>query len=156
MAIFKTHIALKVLDLAQSVDFYKTLFSAQPVKYKAGYAKFDVANPELNLTLNKSDRVLVDGTLSHLGIQVDSIETVRDVAARLKTAGLPLAEEFNTDCCYALQDKVWVTDPDGNRWEVFAVHVADTAPELEISPAANQPDISTNRHSCVPACCTRT
>ena len=154
MAIFKTHIALKVSDLVRSVEFYKTLFSTQPVKYKAGYAKFDIANPRLNLTLNESGRVLADGTLSHLGIQVDSTETVRDVAARLKTAGLTLAEEFDTDCCYALQDKVWVVDPDGNRWEVFVIHVTDTAPDLEINPAASQPNISADGVCCVPACCT--
>ena len=118
------------------------------------YAKFNVANPGLNLTLNESDRVLAAGTLSHLGIQVDSTETVWDVAARLKTAGLTLAEEFDTDCCYALQDKVWVTDPDGNRWEIFVVHVTDTAPELEISLAESQPDISAARLCCAPACCT--
>ncbi|MDX6558134.1 MAG: hypothetical protein QOF72_1183, partial [Blastocatellia bacterium] len=30
-------------------------------------------------------------------------------------------DEMQTTCCYAVQDKTWVSDPDGNEWEAFVV-----------------------------------
>ncbi|MBE7381790.1 MAG: VOC family protein [Leptolyngbya sp. SIO1E4] len=129
MTAFKTHVALRVTDLDRSIAFYRAMLGAEPVKHKADYAKFDLENPGLNLTLNVSPDVSSLGTLSHLGIQVDSSEAVQAAIARFKAAGLATFEEHDTDCCYALQDKVWVTDPNGNRWEIFVVKVADTAPE---------------------------
>ena len=89
------------------------------LSHKADYAKFDIDNPGLNLTLNVESDIVCLGTLSHLGIQVDSSQAVEGAIARFKAAKLATFEEHNTDCCYALQDKVWVTDPDGNRWEIF-------------------------------------
>lgn len=129
MAILKTHVALKVGNLEDSVVFYQTMFGVEPIKYKADYAKFDLANPPLNLTLNFAENVSQGGTLSHLGVQVDSTEEVKAAIARFKEAKLTMFEEHDTDCCYAIQDKVWVTDPDGNRWEIFVVKVGDTAPD---------------------------
>ncbi|MEO1391513.1 MAG: ArsI/CadI family heavy metal resistance metalloenzyme [Cyanobacteria bacterium J06634_5] len=146
MSLIKTHVALKVADVNRSVAFYQTLFERQPVKHKIGYAKFDVEAPGLNLTLNASETAPVQGVLSHLGIQVETADAVRAANERFKAAGLNTIEEFNTDCCYALQDKIWVIDPDGNRWEIFVVHTDDTAPELEI---ATKPSESTP----VKACC---
>ncbi|MEM9089601.1 MAG: ArsI/CadI family heavy metal resistance metalloenzyme [Cyanobacteria bacterium P01_F01_bin.53] len=157
MNTFKTHIALKVSELERSVAFYQSLFNTQPVKHKAGYAKFDIENPALNLTLNESDGQLQRGSLSHLGIQVSSTQAVLDTVTRLKAAGLNPTEEFNTDCCYALQDKAWVRDPDDHRWEIFVVHVDDTAPELNIDPVAKVPQLekaAADRSCCVPTCCT--
>ncbi|MEO1403848.1 MAG: ArsI/CadI family heavy metal resistance metalloenzyme [Cyanobacteria bacterium J06635_1] len=159
MAIFKAHVALRVTDLNRSIAFYQAMFGVRPVKHKVGYAKFDLDNPGLNLTLTVSDTAPVLGALSHLGIQVDSPEVLKAEIARLKTAGLTPAEELNTTCCYALQDKAWVTDPDGNRWEIFVVHIADTAPELNIG--THQLDVSiseqsapaTSRTCCAPTCC---
>ncbi|MDB9526828.1 ArsI/CadI family heavy metal resistance metalloenzyme [Oscillatoria sp. CS-180] len=133
MATFKTHVALRVTDLDRSIAFYRAMFDAQPVKHKTDYAKFDLENPGLNLTLNVSNDINHHGSLSHLGVQVDSSQAVRDAIARFETAGLATFEEQNTDCCYALQDKVWVTDPDGNRWEIFVVKLADTTPEDNLS-----------------------
>lgn len=132
MSVLKTHIALIATNLEKSVKFYQALFGIAPVKYKSDYAKFDIANPPLNLTLNLSEQLHEGGTLSHLGIQVETSQAVAAAIERFKTSGLSLFEEHQTDCCYALQDKVWVTDPDGNRWEVFVVKVADTAPEKNL------------------------
>lgn len=130
----KTHLALNVADFDRSLAFYRAFFGAEPVKHKAGYAKFDIADPALNFTLNQAPveeaNGLTPGALNHLGVQVAGTSEVRAAAARLKEAGMATFEETDTDCCYALQDKVWVQDPDGNRWEVFVVKVADTAPEL--------------------------
>ncbi|MBD1996651.1 VOC family protein [Leptolyngbya sp. FACHB-541] len=129
MATLKTHIALNVTDLDKSVAFYQVMFGIAPVKYKADYAKFELEQPALNLTMNLTGRVEPHGALSHLGIQVSSTEDIKAAIDRFTTAGLATFEEEDTDCCYALQDKVWVTDPDGNRWEVFVVRVSDTASE---------------------------
>lgn len=137
MSTFKTHVALRVTDLPGAIAFYRAMFDAEPVKHKADYAKFDLDNPGLNLTLNVSDQLEQHGSLSHLGIQVDSREAVMAAIARFQKAGLATFEEHNTDCCYALQDKVWVTDPDGNRWEIFVVKVADTAPEQNVTPTTH-------------------
>ncbi|MBD2610398.1 MAG: ArsI/CadI family heavy metal resistance metalloenzyme [Nostoc sp. ZfuVER08] len=133
MAILKTHVALNVSNIEKSVAFYQAMFGVEPIKYKLDYAKFDIANPALNLTLNLTDNVQSGGALSHLGIQVESTQEVQAAIERFKDAGLALFTEDNTDCCYALQDKVWVTDPDGNRWEVFVVKVGDTAPEKNVA-----------------------
>ena len=134
----KTHIALNVADLNRSIAFYQTLFDARPVKHKADYAKFDLDNPGLNLTLNVGNNNADHGSLSHLGIQVDSSEAVQAAIARFQAAGLATFEETDTDCCYALQDKVWVTDPDQNRWEIFVLKIADTSPDIDFS-ADNAP-----------------
>ncbi len=133
MATLKTHVALNVTNIEKSVAFYRAMFGVEPVKYKVDYAKFDIANPGLNLTLNLTNNVQSGGALSHLGIQVESTQEVQAAIQRFTDAGLALFTEDNTDCCYALQDKVWVTDPDGNRWEVFVVKVADTAPEKNVA-----------------------
>ena len=119
----KVHVALNTPRFDESVRFYRTFLGLEPVKLKPGYAKFDVAEPGLNLTLNASNRIdsPVAGALNHLGIQVASTEAVKDAAQRLKAEGLATFEEENTDCCYALQDKVWVHDPAGAPWEVYTV-----------------------------------
>lgn len=120
----KTHLSINVRSIEESVEFYTKMFSAEPVKTKPGYAKFDIANPPLNFTMNES-AFAKGGALSHLGLQVGSSDDVTAIGRRWKENGLETLEEMKTDCCYALQDKIWVSDPDGNRWEVFAV-LADT------------------------------
>ena len=87
---------------------------------RRGYAKFDVQNPPLNLALNESS-TKIGGALSHLGIQVASTADVLATKSRWEEIGLLTSDEMQTTCCYALQDKTWVRDPDGNEWEVFVV-----------------------------------
>ncbi|REJ77399.1 MAG: glyoxalase/bleomycin resistance/dioxygenase family protein [Acidobacteria bacterium] len=123
----KTHISLKVSDIKASTEFYTKMLGATPAKTREDYAKFDVNDPPLNLSLNLSDPE-ANGQLSHLGLQVESSEQVFSIAKRWESEGLLTLEEKETDCCYALQDKVWVTDPDGVHWEVFTV-LADTEGE---------------------------
>ena len=131
----KVHVALNTPQFEQSVAFYRAFLGLEPVKLKPGYAKFDAADPPLNLTLNEGDAPS-RGALSHLGIQVSSTEAVRAATERFRAAGLAFDEEHGTDCCYALQDKVWVKDPNGNRWEVFVVKVPDTQPALTAKKSA--------------------
>src|SRR5918994_6014331 len=116
----KAHLALNVRSVEASIGFYRRMFGIEPCKAREGYAKFDVENPPLNLTLNQNpfgER----GALSHLGVQVASTEDVLALRDRWREAGLSTFDEMQTNCCYAVQDKTWVTDPDGNNWEAFVV-----------------------------------
>ena len=122
----KTHIALNVTDLQKSLSFYERMLGIAPLKVRPGYAKFDVQDPPLNLSLNAGHFVNRRGTLSHLGLQVATTAEVLKTRDRWEAAGLQPRDEMGTSCCYALQDKAWVTDPDGNEWEVFTV-LADIA-----------------------------
>jgi len=116
----KTHISLNVTDVSESVEFYKKMFGVKPLKLKSDYAKFDIANPPLNLTMNQINFER-GGSLSHLGLQVETTDEVLETGKRWQQNGLITLDEMQTDCCYALQNKTWVADPDGNRWEVFVV-----------------------------------
>ncbi len=116
----KAHLALNVKNVEQSVQFYRKMLGIEPLKLRPGYAKFDVQNPPLNLTLNEGS-FRERGALSHLGIQVASTDDVMAVKQRWIDAGLQTRDEMQTNCCYALQDKTWIHDPDGNEWEVFVV-----------------------------------
>lgn len=116
----KAHLAINVTDTEASIEFYKKMFGIEPSKVRTGYAKFDVANPPLNFTLNQVP-FTGRGALSHLGIQVATTEDVNAMKSRWASNGLVPREEMQTTCCYALQDKAWVNDPDGNEWEVFVV-----------------------------------
>jgi catechol 2,3-dioxygenase-like lactoylglutathione lyase family enzyme len=123
----KAHIAINVRNVERSVEFYKKMFGIEPSKHRPKYAKFDVESPPLNLTLN--ERPFTDsGALFHMGIQVASTEDVLAMRDRWGGAGLQTRDEMQIVCGYALQDKSWVSDPDGNQWEVFVVH-KDNLPE---------------------------
>ncbi len=116
----KAHLALNVHNVLISTEFYHKMLGIEPSKVRSGYAKFDVQNPPLNLTLNEvsfGER----GALSHLGIQLGSTEDVTAMRRKWAEAGLATRDEMQTNCCYALQDKTWVHDPDGNQWEAFVV-----------------------------------
>jgi catechol 2,3-dioxygenase-like lactoylglutathione lyase family enzyme len=116
----KAHLAINVSDVEKSIDFYRNMLGLEPSKVRTGYAKFDVQNPPLNLTLNQV-AFSGKGALSHLGIQVATSEDVVAMKTAWEAKGLIPREEMQTTCCYALQDKAWVNDPDGNEWEVFVV-----------------------------------
>ncbi|NBB92805.1 MAG: glyoxalase/bleomycin resistance/dioxygenase family protein [Gammaproteobacteria bacterium] len=119
----KTHISLDVRNLDAAVAFYRDFLQSEPVKLRPGYANFDLDYPPLKLALNEATR----SGVSHLGVQVDERDRVFAEIERLKAAGLETFTETDTDCCHAVQDKVWVADPDGHRWEVFVVK-GDVAP----------------------------
>ena len=116
----KPHVALNVTNVKNSTEFYRKMFALEPSKERDGYAKSDVQNPPLNLTLNEAGKVS-RGALSHLGIQVPSTADVLAMRQNWIDEGLQTLDEMKTNCCYAIQDKTWVEDPDGNQWEVFVV-----------------------------------
>jgi catechol 2,3-dioxygenase-like lactoylglutathione lyase family enzyme len=123
----KAHLALNVHDVQRSLEFYRKMLDIEPLKVRTGYAKFDLQNPPLNLTLNEV-AFTGRGALSHLGIQVASTNDVLAMRDRWAESGLITRDEMQTNCCYATQDKTWVQDPDGNEWEVFVV-LQDNLPE---------------------------
>ena len=116
----RVQLALRVPDLEESIMFYSKMFDAEPAKRRPGYANFAIAEPPLKL-------VLIEGSageetrMDHLGVEVASTEDVAQATDRLKHAGLATVEENDTSCCYALQDKVWVTGPGKEPWEVYVV-----------------------------------
>lgn len=118
--VLKAHLALNVRNVKESLDFYRKMLGIEPSKVRTGYAKFNVENPPLNLTLNEG-AFKERGALSHLGLQVASTEDVLMMRERWQKAGLLTRDEMQTNCCYAIQDKTWVHDPDGNEWEAFVV-----------------------------------
>jgi catechol 2,3-dioxygenase-like lactoylglutathione lyase family enzyme len=115
----RVQLALNVDDLDEAITFYTKLFNTAPAKVKDGYANFAVAEPPLKLVLLQNPGT--GGTINHLGVEVDSSQTVHAEIARLTGEGLFTDEEIGTTCCFATQDKVWVTGPGGEKWEVYTV-----------------------------------
>jgi catechol 2,3-dioxygenase-like lactoylglutathione lyase family enzyme len=116
----KTHLNLRTSDLERSVSFYSTLLNAPPAKRFSDYALFITEQPALELALDRDANVGID-TSAHFGVVVDSTDAVDAAIARLQQAGLPADVEREETCCYAKQTKVWSSDPDGRRWEVYTV-----------------------------------
>ncbi|GAA4539241.1 ArsI/CadI family heavy metal resistance metalloenzyme [Mycobacterium paraffinicum] len=119
----RVQLALNVDDLGEAIAFYSKLFDAEPAKVKPGYANFAIAEPPLKLVLLENPGH--GGSLNHLGVEVATSDTVHAEIARLTERGLVTQEELDTTCCFANQDKVWVTGPGGERWEVYTV-IADS------------------------------
>lgn len=117
----RMHVSLYVADINETVQFYETFFAQSAEKVKPGYAKFHLSEPSLIISFVENAKEVAP-LFGHLGFQV---ETEADLEQRLnaaKAAGLVMLEEKGTNCCYATQDKFWVADPDGYRWEVYHFH----------------------------------
>ncbi len=114
----KMHVGINVTDLDKSIEFYTNVFNKEPVKVKPDYAKFLLSDPGLNFTLNLKDEVS-GNQVGHFGFQVENQQEVLQHKERLEKLGFFAREEMDVTCCYATQDKFWVTDPDGNEWEFF-------------------------------------
>lgn len=133
----RVQIALNVSDIDAAVDFYSKLFGTEPAKRRPGYANFAIAQPPLKLVLIENAETA--GTLNHLGVEVETTDEVVTASDRLQQLGLETRPEEQVTCCYALQDKVWVHDPDGAPWEIYKVladsQVRDIKP-VEVSTKA--------------------
>jgi len=130
----RVQLALNVTDIDAAVDFYSRLFGTEPAKRRPGYANFAIAEPPLKLVLIEGARGRgpgVTGALNHLGVEVETPEEVQAATRRLSVEGLSPIVEESTTCCYALQDKAWVDDPDGAPWEIYTV-LADAAQETDL------------------------
>ena len=115
----RVQLALNVSDLDAAVEFYSKLFASEPAKVRPGYANFVVAEPPLNLVLIEGSGQ--PGSLNHLGVEVEDRSAVSSAQSRLAQQDLATASEEGVACCYAVQDKVWVDDPDGAPWEIYTV-----------------------------------
>jgi len=131
----RVQLALNVSDLDEAVTFYAKLFGAVPAKREPGYANFAIVDPPLKLVLMETEDARghgVIGALNHLGVEVGTPEEVADASSRLSADGLETEVQDQTTCCFAVQDKVWVSDPDGAPWEVYTV-LADATSESGIA-----------------------
>jgi catechol 2,3-dioxygenase-like lactoylglutathione lyase family enzyme len=128
IAMSRVQLALNVDNVETAVAFYSKLFGTEPAKRRPGYANFAITEPPLKLVLLENPGS--GGSLNHLGVEVEESAAVEAHQARLAADGLVVSEEKGTTCCYAVQDKFWVTAPDGEKWEHYAV-LADSQPELE-------------------------
>ena len=128
----RVQLGLNVTDIDAAVAFYTRLFGTEPAKRRPGYANFAIADPPLKLVLFEGD---TGGTLNHLGVEVADTDAVSAAAQRLAGEGMETAEEHGT-CCYAVQDKVWVRDPDGAPWEWYTV--LEDAEVMACAPTGDQ------------------
>ena len=154
MNVLKPHVSLNVSAIDRSVEFYEKAFGVRVTKLRPGYAKFDLQSPALNLSMVEGPRT--GENASHFGIQVASTEDVLEAKQRFEEAGLRTRTEEDTACCYAVQDKVWIEDPDGNSWEVFVVK-AD-APVMQATSSTCCAPVSLSKKpkgaaSVAPGCC---
>ena len=142
----RVQLALRVADLEASIDFYSTLFDTSPAKRRPGYANFAIAEPPLKL-------VLLEGQpgeatrMDHLGVEVENTDLVDAAHQRLADAGLATRPEDQTTCCYAVQDKVWVTGPGAEPWEVYTV-TGDARPDLEGKTSLDLSDVAGDGTCC--------
>ena len=150
MKVLKAHVSLNVSDIDRSVAFYERAFGVAVTKRRPGYAKFDLDSPSLDLTMQEAARTGVNA--SHFGVQVASSDDVAEARRRFEAAGLTTSSEKDTACCYAVQDKVWIEDPDGNAWEVFVVK--GDAPVMKASTSTCcEPAAKSDSSSRAEACC---
>lgn len=116
----RPHLSLDVRNVPTSVEFYRKVFGVAPQKQTADYAKFDLTEPALNFSLVSSTEKV--SRVNHLGIEVESVDAIAGWKQRLQEQGILEKVEEGIACCFARQDKLWFSDPDGNAWEVFTVH----------------------------------
>ena len=142
----RVQLALRVADLDASIEFYSRLFDATPAKRRPGYANFAIAEPPLKLVLLEGQPG-EDTRMDHLGVEVESTDLVASATNRLADAGLTTRIEDNTTCCYAVQDKVWVTGPGSEPWEVYTVK-DDARPDLEGKTGSDLSEVSGDGTCC--------
>jgi len=144
----KTHISLPTRDLSASVAFYRTLLDSPPAKHYDDYALFVAERPGLELALAPSSHARPDPS-AHFGIAVEDADAVNKAVARLQSAGLPVDVETEKICCYARQSKVWSTDPDGRRWEVYyVIEETEQAMDTDSPCCANDTGANSPRNCC--------
>jgi catechol 2,3-dioxygenase-like lactoylglutathione lyase family enzyme len=149
----KVHVHMQVSDFEKSKEFYARFFGALPVKSKPGYAKFLPELGPLNLALSQGAAGNPAGPVNHMGVQVDSPQAVGAELARVKAAGLPVIEEKGVDCCHANQDKFWVVDPDGVRWEVYCLNHDLEEAEVAAPVADARAEAKAGAACCATDCC---
>ena len=141
------HVGINVTNLEKSIEFYEKVFGVSPVKVKTDYAKFLLETPGLNFTLNARDEVK-GNQVNHFGFQVDTAEEIILHKERLEKEGFFARDEMDTTCCYAVQDKFWVTDPDGNEWEFFYTKAQSDVHKIEEAPCCKTSNVVEQNSCC--------
>ncbi len=153
----RVHVAVAVSNLDRSVAFYERMFSVAPVKKRVGYAKFELSEPRLNFTLNETPQARAPGGPAHYGIELPAPADVAAFALRVRGAGIEARPEDNVTCCYAVMDKIWMRDPDGHAWEVFAITESDVDSARPVQTEAKVEETNeaaADEPCCEPTCCT--
>jgi len=114
------HLSLNVAELERSVAFYRILFGCEPAKYRPDYAKFELDDPPLVLSLEPTPGG-TGGVLNHLGFRMPDSAALVAVQMRLEQAGIRTQRQEGVECCYARQTKFWVMDPDQTLWEIYTL-----------------------------------
>ena len=154
----RLQLALNVGDIDEAVEFYSKLFDVEPAKRRPGYANFAIADPPLKLVLIEHGEARgngIAGALNHLGVEVETPEEVQAATVRLQGQGLEPEVQESTTCCYAVQDKAWLDDPDGAPWEVYTV-LADAPEETGLgcsTEACNPEPLTVNASGSGRSCC---
>jgi len=149
----RVQLALNVSNLEEAVAFYTKLFQTEPAKLRPGYANFAVEEPPLKLVLIEGTGT--PGTINHLGVEVATTQDVADAQQRLTGDGLTTATEDQVECCFALQDKVWVDGPDAEPWEIYTVLADVEMPAGQLRTVASGGDAmccSSSPESSAPCC----
>lgn len=151
----RVQLALNVSDIDAAVAFYSKLFATAPAKRAPGYANFAIDEPPLKLVLIESPHARasgVSGALNHLGVEVGTPGAVREAIGRLTDEGLVTEVQESVTCCFAVQDKVWVNDPDGAPWEYYTV-LADAPQEAGLGCSAEGCAPVAGGSAAMAACC---
>lgn len=145
------HVSLFVRDIKRTTDFYSKFFGQQPSKVKEGYVKYELEQPALIISFIAGEP---GSQFGHLGFQVETKEELNDRLNLARGLGLVEKEEIGTACCYAIQDKYWVSDPDGYHWEVYYFHsdVEFNDPRLDEKSGIGCCDLKTEEKA-EAACC---
>ncbi len=124
----RVQLALNVAELDSAIEFYTQMFKTEPHKVRPGYANFEVEDPPLKLVLIENQSA--SAPLNHLGVEVETPTEVHAETQRFGDLGLDMEIEDGVVCCHAEQDKVWVSDPSGTRWEFYTI--TDDTPAVEM------------------------
>jgi catechol 2,3-dioxygenase-like lactoylglutathione lyase family enzyme len=158
----RMHVSLYVSDLSKTIDFYTRFFGQEPVKVRTGYTKYVLDEPALIISFVENP-ARVQQNFGHLGFQVETLAGLNERLASAQAAGLLTREEIGTNCCFASQDKFWVSDPDGIQWEVYYFHADaefndphfdEPASACCIAPAAEKKKVEFKNLTAEAACCT--
>ena len=119
------HVSLNVASIPDAVERYRKILGAEPAKVRRDYAKFELADPPLVLSLNLGGE---PGTVGHLGIRRPDSGSVAAELRRAQSDALEPFSEEGVTCCYAKADKFWVRDADGIPWEMYTLLADADAP----------------------------
>ncbi len=116
----RIHIALTTRDLGAAESFYSALFGVEPDKVRDNYRRYQPDGAPIVLTLMPGEPG-TKGAVDHFGLRFADVAATKSAWERASKAGLDPRTELDVTCCWAVQNKAWVSDPDGREWELYTV-----------------------------------